>query len=127
LAVLPSCLRVYDMASTRRSSIVADGRERVIAGELAEIKRKVRAKYAQEMAEAGFLRRLRLRWQIRSEIAWELNRIAPRRALYLRRVRRGGADHVVSASSSRRPHGRLSSSTVLSSWSMYLPPIPIKL
>ena len=77
------------MASKQRSSIVADGRKRVIAGELAEIKRKVRAKYAQEMAEAGLLRRLRLRWKIRREIARELDRAAPRKALYLRRSKRG--------------------------------------
>jgi len=67
------------------SNIVVDGRSRILADELPEIERKVREKYAQRLAEAGFLRRFRIRRRIRREILEELERIAPKGALYFQK------------------------------------------
>jgi hypothetical protein len=68
--------------SKRQARFVADGRRRVVAGELPRIRREVEARYAPRLAEAGFLQRLRLRITIHREIQRELERIAPKDGLY---------------------------------------------
>ena len=69
----------------RRDKFVADGRERIARGEIERIRREVRARYADQMAAAGFFRRLWLRVRIRREIERQLNKIAPRDGLYAKR------------------------------------------
>lgn len=73
------------MSKGSHNRFVVDGRKRVIAGSLREIRSRVRAKYAEEMAAASLLRRWLLRLKIRREIGKELDRIAPRDGLYARR------------------------------------------
>jgi hypothetical protein len=69
--------------SKARNGIVADGRERVIAVELPRIQREVRARYADQWASTGFLKRIRLCRLIRREIRAKLDRLAPPAAMYL--------------------------------------------
>ena len=74
--------------------IVADGRERALAGAKAviartrrQIKTDVKAEYSQQWENAGFFRKIYLRLKIRAEIRRrvdaEVEQIAPRDALYL--------------------------------------------
>ena len=70
------------MANDKHHRIVANGRERVVSANADGIARAIRAKYADEMSQAGRIRRLRLRWKIRREIRRELKRIAPGNGLY---------------------------------------------
>ena len=69
----------------RRSKIVADGRERIAGAERKRVKRLVRQRYAGQLAKAGIFRRWLLLWKLRREIQEELEKIAPRDALYARR------------------------------------------
>ena len=70
------------MSKDKHHHIVADGRQRVVGANADRIARAIRAKYADEMAQAGWFRRLRLRRKIRGEIRRELERIAPPDGLY---------------------------------------------
>jgi hypothetical protein len=69
----------------RRDKFVADGRERVVRGEIKRIRREVRASYADRLAAAGFFRRLWLRIKIHREIQEQLDKIAPKDGLYAKR------------------------------------------
>jgi hypothetical protein len=77
------------MPGDHEQRIVADGPARERAAFRDEISRGVRAKYAGELARAGFLRRLRLRITIRREIAHELARRVPGDGLFLKPGSRG--------------------------------------
>jgi hypothetical protein len=63
-------------------SFVSFGRAQLIAAYEARVRASVEANHASEFADAGFLRRLLLRHRIEREIQQELDRIAPRKALY---------------------------------------------
>ena len=64
--------------------IVVDGGERIREGNAARIRQEVKARFAHELAQAGFFRRIVLQWRMRAEIRRELKRIAPREGLYAR-------------------------------------------
>jgi hypothetical protein len=66
---------------------VADGRERLLADpetqkQIADATRRVAEKYQGALAEAGFWKRLWLRWRMYREINREVEKIAPSRGLY---------------------------------------------
>lgn len=61
---------------------VAWGRCQVVAAYEARVREAVEAKYAEELAQAGFLGWLLLRQRMETEIRRELDRLAPRNALY---------------------------------------------
>lgn len=75
---------------------VADGQQRAAAASQVQIRthvqRAVQAKYAKQLEEAGFFRRIWLRMKISAEInkqvAAELEKIAPSEALYAAGKRR---------------------------------------
>jgi hypothetical protein len=61
---------------------VADGNERLrqspeFQARLRQLQETVRARHAAEFAEAGFLRRIVLRWRIAAEFRAERRKIAP--------------------------------------------------
>jgi hypothetical protein len=62
------------MASQGKDQFVADGEERIRNHERRQITAQVAAKYASELAEAGFFRRWCIRWHVRREIETELKR-----------------------------------------------------
>jgi len=81
--------------TSRRTPIVADGRERALAGSeqvlerrRAEITAQVEVAHADRLANAGRLwqiwLRLRIRWHIRRAMQLERDKVAPSEALYLR-------------------------------------------
>ena len=64
------------------SNIVADGESRLLQtpehqARLRKLRESVHAKYAGKLSEAGFLRRLILRWQIAVEFRRERRKIEP--------------------------------------------------
>jgi hypothetical protein len=63
-------------------SFVSWGRAQLIAAYEARVRATVEANHALEFADAGLLRRLLLRRRIEKKIQQELDRIAPRKALY---------------------------------------------
>ena len=68
---------------------IANGREQLKKSEeyqaaCAEVIAAVRARYAEPLANAGALRRLVLRFRMQREIAREVDKLAPRGALYLK-------------------------------------------
>ena len=70
----------------KSSGIVVDGRERVIEANRKEIEERIHEKYGDELASVtGLFRRWTLRRKIRRKIEEELEKIAPRDALYLGR------------------------------------------
>jgi hypothetical protein len=80
--------------SNHQTNFVANGRARVLAGSReflrtrrVEIAERFRASYAEQMANAGVVRRIWLRvrisMEIRAEMAREKKRAAPRDALYM--------------------------------------------
>ena len=75
-----------------KSRIVADGARRLHESQayqarLRELRESIRAKYAAELAEAGFLRRWILRWRMAAEFRRERRRIGPSpHALYARSI-----------------------------------------
>ena len=70
----------------KSSGIVVDGRERVIEANRKEIEERIHEKYGDELASVtGLFRRWTLRRKIRREIEEELEKIAPREAMYLGR------------------------------------------
>lgn len=69
------------------NNIVADGRERLLEDpgtqeQIAHAIRQVFEKHRQEWEQAGFWKKLRLRWKIESEINAAIEKIAPSRGLY---------------------------------------------
>ena len=73
------------MKEEQPSGIVANGRELLLeacSGEIRQIEAEIRARHAQELAQAGFVDRLRIEAQIRQEIRREIDRIAPPEACY---------------------------------------------
>jgi hypothetical protein len=67
---------------------VDDGRERLMSTKeysaaRAEVIASVRARYAGPLASAGILGRLVLRFRMQREMAREIEKLAPRDALYL--------------------------------------------
>ena len=67
---------------------LADGRERLMKSEgyrtaCAEVIAAVRARYSEDLASAGVFRRLVLRLRMEREMAREVDKLAPRGALYL--------------------------------------------
>lgn len=72
------------MSDESGAHFVADGRRRILRDERHCIEREIRAKYAEDLASAGWWRRLRIRSRIRREIRAEIERIAPRGAHYVR-------------------------------------------
>jgi len=68
----------------KSSSFILDGRSRALrGGQLKErICAEVMSQYADELARAGFVRRIILRYKISREIKKELEKIAPSDALY---------------------------------------------
>lgn len=80
-----SVLSFSAMRDEVSSGIVADGRDRLLAacsGEIRQIEAEIRARHAQELAQAGFLDRLRIEAKVRQEIQREIDRIAPPEACY---------------------------------------------
>jgi len=81
------------MGTPRRSGVVADSHQRIVAGgrrriisdEIDRIRREVRERYAEELSEAGLLRRLRLRLRIRKKMQTRIDKVAPSRGLYAKR------------------------------------------
>ena len=63
-------------------AFVADGRERSISANRSFVEAEVRPRYAEQLAAAGTVERLRLEWQIRREVRQAIERIAPDVALY---------------------------------------------
>jgi hypothetical protein len=63
-------------------SFVSWGRAQLIAAYEARVRATVETNHASDFADAGLLRRLLLRHRIEREIQEELDRIAPREALY---------------------------------------------
>jgi hypothetical protein len=61
---------------------LADGRERLLEGRRQTLEAEVRSRYAERIAEAGFVERLRIEAAIRDEIRRRLDETAPREALY---------------------------------------------
>ena len=73
------------MNDQQPSGIVANGRDRLLAacsGEIRQIEEEIRARHAEELAQASFLDRLRIEATIRQEIKQEKDRIAPLEACY---------------------------------------------
>ncbi len=66
----------------RRNGIVADGLERNRREEIDRIRIEVRSRYEDELARAGILRRLWLRYLIYREVRRKLNEVTPNGALY---------------------------------------------
>jgi hypothetical protein len=66
----------------RHHTFVALGRSQAIAACEARVRETVAANHASEFADAGFLRRLLLRHRMERKIRQELDRMAPRNALY---------------------------------------------
>lgn len=65
------------------SRIVADGRERAVEANRVEIEKHIHEKYADELASAtGLFRRWSVRRKIRREIQEEVEKIAPKDAMY---------------------------------------------
>lgn len=69
---------------TRSNGIVADGREREAKAWIKEIRERVEKAHAEELKQAGWLRRLLVLWRIRRAIQRELEKVAPRGAHYIR-------------------------------------------
>jgi hypothetical protein len=69
-------------ASQDPNQFVADGDERARGAIRTEVEAAVRGKYADELARAGFVRRMWLRWVIHREIERELEKRAPSDGLY---------------------------------------------
>ena len=67
-----------------QARFVADGRRRILRDERQRIKRRIRAKYAEELASAGWWSRMKILGRIRRETRAEIERIAPRGAHYAR-------------------------------------------
>ncbi|MEE8169953.1 MAG: hypothetical protein V3T70_05340 [Phycisphaerae bacterium] len=61
---------------------VADGGDRLIRASIARIRSEVAERYAEELEQAGILRRWRLRRRIEREIRRELEHLAPPDALF---------------------------------------------
>ncbi len=70
------------MTAPTKNSIVAGGRGREEREHMDRVQAEVRARYAAQLAGAGWLGRLRIRWKIRREIRRELEKLAPRGGLY---------------------------------------------
>jgi hypothetical protein len=65
-----------------RDDFVADGAERHTAAILPEIEAAVRAEFAQELAQASFLKRIRVHFLIRREIRRRLDEAVSPKSLY---------------------------------------------
>lgn len=70
------------MGRRNRDRFVADGQGRIRSAERRRVAGEVKARYAAQMAAAGFWARIRLRWRVWREIERELARIAPRDGFY---------------------------------------------
>ena len=66
----------------RNNKIVADGRQRAYDGSIEQVRVEVEAKYAEELKNAGFWGRMRLRQQMEREIRQRMTKIAPPDGLY---------------------------------------------
>ena len=77
------------MDKSKDSRIVVDGRERIATAYAARLREEVEARYANELAEAGWFRRLLIRSRIRAVVRRELNkeleRVAPKDGMYAKR------------------------------------------
>jgi hypothetical protein len=67
-----------------RTFFVSWGRSALMDAQRGTVEKAVRERYSEALANAGPLRRLYLTLRISREIQQELNRLAPRGALYLR-------------------------------------------
>ncbi len=78
-----------------RWHIVADGAERVrrsaqLHTQLRQLRQSIAVRYAKQLAEAGFFRRLLLHWRMAGEYQRERRRIVPsEQTLYLGRITTG--------------------------------------
>ena len=77
------------MPNKKTHDLIANGRKRAFESEeykkaYEEIRAKVAAKYQDRYAQAGFLKRLLIRMRMEREIQQELEKIAPRDAMYLK-------------------------------------------
>jgi len=73
------------MAKPKDLGFLPDGRERALQANEAKIKAieaRIRARYAEQLAKAGVLERLRIEARIRRELQAEIERIAPSNGLY---------------------------------------------
>lgn len=61
------------MADRKRN--VPGGRPHSLSAERAKISQKIMATHAQELAEAGFFKRISLYWRIRKEVQEELEKM----------------------------------------------------
>ena len=71
-----------------KERFMADGRERLMESKgyrtaRAEVITAVQARYSEDLASAGVFRRLVLRFRMGREVAREVDKLAPRGALYL--------------------------------------------
>ena len=76
------------MPKSNQNHFVADGHGRITSTEeyqhrARQIRAAVQARYEEEIARAGLLKGWVLRFKMRREIARELQKLAPDRALYL--------------------------------------------
>jgi hypothetical protein len=67
---------------SKDSGIVDDGYERAYDAHIKEVRVEVAAKYAEELKDAGFWRRIRLRRQMDGEIREKMEHFAPSDGLY---------------------------------------------
>jgi len=73
------------MASNDIEGFVEDGQNRLLKAskeKIAEIEKRIRARYAEALATAGFMDRMKIEAAIRRELKAEVEKIAPPDALY---------------------------------------------
>ena len=66
----------------RKSKIVADGQQRAYDGSIDQVRAEVEAKYAEELRNAGVLKRIQMRRKIEWDIRERMKKIAPPDGLY---------------------------------------------
>ena len=66
-------------------AVVADGTERIRSDAKRAVVAEVRARFADELATAGWIKRFWVRWKIHRAIEKELDRLAPPGGLYFQR------------------------------------------
>lgn len=70
------------MSEATKVRFLADGRQRALEGRRQYLEDEVRSRYAERIAEAGFVERWRIEAAIRDEVRRRLGEVAPREALY---------------------------------------------
>ncbi len=66
----------------QEAGIVSDGGNRAYQANIKAVRAEVEKKYADQLVEAGFWKRIKLRRQIEKEVQKRMKKIAPPGALY---------------------------------------------